>query len=427
MNQNPFSELVGSLGVVSHVRSVLAGRGLTRLHLALAGAGDSHRRDGQHAVADGQSGAGRVFDDERHARTVAVAEAAERYIGVFPAAQTVTATADRLDGPVIDPDRIPRCSETEYAHPDCPFAPFDPAAEIRWIRSTDLITGEPTWIPAVMACYGLHPSPPERFVYQISTGHAVHTDLARAVLGGIMEIAERDAIALTWLQRLPLRPVAAEILSERPVHLLGYGERRFLETHVFDATTDVGIPTAYVFQRARHDRAVANLVAAGTGNDLAEAVERALAEAFTLRLSYQDDEGEVKTDLSSFSGIMDGARYMAQADRSPAFAFLTDGLSTRIPSTGPEPLPTEPRTALARVLERLDALGAQVFCVDRTTKELRAAGLVGVSVVIPDLQPMSLMPLGQFRGHPRLMQAPPRMGFTAHPEKEQNPWPQPFA
>ncbi|MEV2274266.1 YcaO-like family protein [Nocardiopsis sp. NPDC049922] len=426
MNQTPLSGLVDPLGVVSEVRSMLTGRGLERLHLSVALGGDLHNHNHGRSANEGLNGTGRVFDDERHARTVAVAEAAERYAGAHPAAETTTATAARLEGPVMDTDRIPRCSEAEYARPDCPFTPFDPDAEIRWVRGTDLITGEPTWLPAVMACYGLHPLPQERFAYRISTGHAVHTDPARAVLGGLMEVVERDAIALTWLQRLPLRPAAPEVLGERARHLLDHGRRRFLETHVFDATTDTGIPTAYVLQRSPYDASAANLVGAGTGTDLAEAVEGALGEAFTFRHLYHDDE-DAKSDFGSFTGVMDGARYMAHPDRAHAFSFLTDGLADRTPSTGPTPLPREPRAALARALERLDALGAQVLCVDRTTKELRAAGLTAVAVVIPELQPMSLQPLGQFRGHPRLMQAPPRMGFPAYPEEEQNPWPQPFA
>ena len=45
-------------------------------------------------------------------------------------------------------------------------------------------------------------SPAERFINMVSTGTAAHSDLREAVLGGLLEVVERDAIALTWLQRL---------------------------------------------------------------------------------------------------------------------------------------------------------------------------------------------------------------------------------
>lgn len=68
-----------------------------------------------------------------------------------------------------------------------------------------------------------------------------------------------------------------------------------------------------------------------------------------------------------------------------------------------------------------------VLAVDRSHAELRSVGLTAVNVVIPDLQPMSLLPLAQFRAHPRLYRAPAAMGFPVHSEEELNPWPQPFA
>ena len=42
----------------------------------------------------------------------------------------------------------------------------------------------------------------ERFALPISTGCAAHTDIAAALLSGLCEVIERDAIALLWLQRM---------------------------------------------------------------------------------------------------------------------------------------------------------------------------------------------------------------------------------
>ena len=48
-------------------------------------------------------------------------------------------------------------------------------------------------------------------------------------------------------------------------------------------------------------------------------------------------------------------------------------------------------------------------------------------VIIPELQPMSLRPLAQYRAHPRLYTAPRAMGHRALPESRLNRWPQPIA
>jgi ribosomal protein S12 methylthiotransferase accessory factor len=68
-----------------------------------------------------------------------------------------------------------------------------------------------------------------------------------------------------------------------------------------------------------------------------------------------------------------------------------------------------------------------VVVVDRTTDELRRAGLTAVAAIIPDLQPMTLHPLARYLGHPRLYSAPLAMGYRSLREEEINPWPQPFA
>jgi ribosomal protein S12 methylthiotransferase accessory factor len=288
------------------------------------------------------------------------------------------------------------------------------------------MSGEPTWVPAVMACYGLHPEPAERFVFQISTGYAVHVEPERALLGGLLEVIERDAIAVTWLRRLRLPLLGPAGISPAVRELLAHGRRRFLNSVLFNATTDVGIPTVYALQQAPHDTEAANLVGAGTGRTLAHAAERALIEILNIRQLFHHGTPPV-TDYARFSDIMDGARYMGVPERAEAFAFLTEDLANRPVSDRCLELPDDPRQALSLVLERLREIGAQAVCVDRTSAELRRVGLVALTVVVPRLQPMSLSPLAQFRAHPRLIEAPAAMGLPASPEQEQNPWPQPFA
>lgn len=408
--------LLGPLGVVGHTRPVSSGRGLDRLSQVVAYSGDTHGHG-----SPPQTGTGRVLDSDL-AETIAIAEAAERYVGALPMGETIEATANELADTAIDPATIARCSPTEYARDDCELVPFDPDAPIRWIAGRDLHTGEQTWVPAVMACYGFHTRPAERFNFQISTGYAVHIDPARALLGGLLEVIERDAVSLTWLQRLPLPPLAARSINGPVAQLLDIAHRRFLDTRLFNATTDTRVPTVYVLQRSPHDAQAANIIGAGTGRTLAEAAEKALIEVLTIRPLFHDD-----TPVDTFGGITDGARYMGVPERAHAFDFLTDGYADRPASDDCDELPDEPRDAIVDVLGRLTRLGMRAVCVDRTTTELREVGLCALTVVIPQLQPMSLHPAVQFRAHPRLTTATRRMGYPVLGEQEQNQWPQPFA
>jgi len=373
------------------------------------------------------SGGGRSMGSPGHARLVAIAEAAERYAGSDILGEPrVWAKAAELDGSVLDPGRYPRCSAAEYSASGCPVRPFDPDARIRWVRGVELTGGGPVWVPAVMACYGLQPHVAgEHFNYQISTGYAVHTDPVDALVGGICEVIERDALALVWRQRLPIPLCGPEARSPVTDHLVSWAERHFIQTYLFDATTDLGVPTVYCLQVAEHDQKARHVVGCATARNMAQAAEKALIEAVAIRgMFYSDDD--IPSDYAKFSSLADGARYMGTPERSAAFDFLVDGAKQR-PAVRRAALPADPGAALARLTAIFTEREMPVAVVDRTTRELAAAGLTCVSVMIPDLQPMSLLPLAQFLAHPRLYDAPARMDYPVSMEGELNPWPQPFA
>jgi ribosomal protein S12 methylthiotransferase accessory factor len=288
-----------------------------------------------------------------------------------------------------------------------------------------LISGGPIWVPAVMACYRLVGAmESERFWYRISTGFSIHTDPFEAIVGGICELAERDLNAIMWLQRLQLPSVPSDRVSETARVLLGWSTEHFINTYLFDGTTDIGVPTVYCVQIAQHDVHARQVVGAGTARDMATAAEKALMEAIAARSVFHS-ESPVRTEFSEFREIDDGARYMGRPEMASAFDFLINGAESRI---GPErpTLPDDPAEALACLIQRLSLLDMQAIAVDRTSAELRAAGLSAVSIIIPDLQPMTLHPLAQYRAHRRLYELPMLMGHASHSEENLNSCPQPF-
>lgn len=421
--------LVSPYGVVSRVGRRRPSRGLGGVHVWVASAG---RGSCQHGRAKefpvGQLvGAGLHGHDPERARLVAIAEAAERYAaGEFLGEPLRSARAGDLDGAVIGPESVPRCSAAERAAPGCPLTILTGDEVIRWTRGTDLVTGEPVWLPAVMACYGLRDlRPAERFWYRISTGYAVHTDPVEAVVRGLCEVIERDAIALTWLQRLALPPLPRHGQSELTGELLGWCERHFVRTSLFDATTDMDVPTVYCLQVAEFDASMRQAVSCATGRTIAVAAEKALLEVMRYRLPGVEPP-ETPPDFGDYHGVTHGAAYMGRPRMAFAFDFLTAGESRRTAPPRPR-LPDEPTRALAAITATLADKDMHAVVVDRTPRELADAGLTAVCVVVPELQPMSLHPLAQYRGHQRLYEAPRAMGYRSLSEAELNPWPQPFA
>jgi ribosomal protein S12 methylthiotransferase accessory factor len=414
--------LVSSLGVVADVREADKHRGLGRVarYVSYLGSGRPGRGEPSAIRAGGQA-----VDDRDRARLVAIAEAAERYAGRNLAdGDCMLATPAELDGPRVSLERVPRCSARELAG-NCPLSAPDSKSAIRWVRGLELISGQPTWMPAVMACYGLPALlPAERFWFQISTGHAVHFDPVEALARGICEVVERDLIAVTWLQQLPLPVIDYSQLTEAVFYLLDWSDRHFIDSYLFDGTSDIGLPTVYCLQVAPNDQQARSLVGCGTGRTIGSAAEKALLETIGLRRNCQR-KGEVPQPCE-FRQPNDPADYMAQPEMATAFDFLVDGALDR---TAPcrERRPEDSAAFLRWLINSLASKGMQIFAVERTPPELATAGLSAFCVVIPDLQPMSMLPRAQYLGHPRLYSAPELMGYPTRAEEELNPWPQPFA
>jgi len=422
--------LVSAYGVVSHVWRRRAPRGLDRIGSwgAQAGSGSSEYRGlSANSLPRRTTGAGVDTGDPDRGRIIAIAEAAERYAaGDFVGEPARWARSCELDGTVIDLASVPRCSDRELAVDGCPLSRVDPDAVIRWVRGTDLVTSEPTWVPAVMACYRLRkPRTEELFWYRISTGYAVHTDPVEALVRGLCEVIERDAIAVTWLQRLALPVVPAQSRSELVDDLLSWYERHFIETYLFDATSDMAVPTVYCLQVAEFDTRLRQVVSCATGRTIAMASEKALLDLTRYRLPGFGP-AKAPEEFRDFSDIADGAAFMGRPEMAAAFGFLITGAGLRVAPPRPR-LPADPVGALAAITRTLAGRGMQAVAVDRTSRELADAGLTAVCVVIPGLQPMSLSPFAQYRAHPRLYEAPLLMGFRSAAEEDLNPWPQPFA
>lgn len=417
--------LVSPFGVVADVGEMMVPAGLRRVSAfcSLLGSGVPGTDFGGRV----SSGFGLTIDASPLARLISVAEAAERYsLAPFRNQPVVWARASEMCGNILDPGRVPRCSDREYSHPSCPFVPFDSAARVRWMQGVELTSGEAIWLPAIMGWYGLpNIREEERFWYPISTGCAVHTDIAEALIRGILEVIERDAVTIAWLQKLSLPEIYASSLSEKARYLIEWSDRHFIETHVFDATTDLAVPTVFCLQLSAYDDQASQVVGSASARSIAAAAEKALLEAVMMRerLDSEQPGPETRAEIKS---LVDSSLYMGSPGRRQAFDFL-------LASAGKSGidharlLPDASELALRCLIDTMSAKGMQVIAVDHTSRELHAAGLAAVCVVIPDLLPMSLWPYGQFRAHPRLTTAPAAMGHPSLPEEELNPWPLPFA
>jgi ribosomal protein S12 methylthiotransferase accessory factor len=349
----------------------------------------------------------------------AVVEAAERYATLaLDESDFTIASGDELGADAIDLDRVPRCSARELADPRCPLRAPDRSAPIRWARGWSLTHQRYRFVPAIMTHLYLRPEPAERFWIPISTGVAAHTSLTAAIVSGICEMIERDAIAQTWLTR---RSVPRISPVRDATGRLDQVWRRVADSHVeqdlFDATTDVGVPTVIALQRAPGHPTCKIAFTSATAVNADEAIVGALREAATSRAALAAAR-ELPADIADFHDLIHGAAWHGKRDDLSAFAFLGgSGEHRSVADIAPLTTETDPAARMRALVRRLAALGMEVVVLDLTTDELRQVGLWVVRVVIPDLLPISFVHRARFLASPRLRVA----------EDAINPDPLPFA
>ncbi|MEO3937721.1 YcaO-like family protein [Dermatophilaceae bacterium Soc4.6] len=426
--------LVGPLGVVGSIRRLPTFPGDPAFPIHVASLGDLSPVAPNIAEAVGgiptraeMDGAGGALDPER-ARRVGVAEALERYAScIVDTTQLTWATARELGDDAVDLTSFPQCSATELSRLGGPVTPVDIDGRQRWVKGWSLTRAEPCWVPAAAVWMRLAPrTPAERFTSGISTGCAAHSDLASAVLGGLCEVIERDSIALTWLQRIPWPRL--EIDWDDAV-LRPFAERHArsnVEVTVFDATTDLGVPTFYSLERTPHHRTLTQLVMCNTSLDPVDSVAKMLREAASSRIALQADR-VLPEQVSDYTNVFHGAVHMGRPEQAGAFDFLRSGTTSRRLVDVPHLATGDSLADLALVTARLAHAGYEVLVVELTTDEARDAGFRVVRVVVPGLMPLSFVHGARYLAHPRLYDAPARLGYPVHAEADLNHDPQPFA
>jgi ribosomal protein S12 methylthiotransferase accessory factor len=141
--------------------------------------------------------------------------------------------------------------------PRLPNSAFRPTLKMLWVEGSDLMGGQPAWVPfETVHADGTMPDPPGTGCFASSTnGLASGNHILEALSHGLCEIIERDATSL-W-NRMPAKERDGRRLDLRTVTndtcraVLDRFEGAELDVAVWDTTTDVGVAT---FQCLAADR-----------------------------------------------------------------------------------------------------------------------------------------------------------------------------
>jgi ribosomal protein S12 methylthiotransferase accessory factor len=371
-----------------------------------------------------------------------IGEALERY-SLFtnrlrPAA-TVKATYPEVAEWAIAPFQFARCSDSEYAR--CPdwnlkLTPYDPATRYNWVWGYSLTRRQPVLVPATQV-YWTHPfEPAQCFVLPGSSGTSLGQSLLQASLQGLYEVVERDAFMIAWLNRLamPRLDLAALAAGSKPVAaVVQAAEGAFVELHLNNLTTDLGIPVILAICYNRGQRQPGLVVGASCNLDPQKAVSKALLEALHCRIFFSGAfrrsaglTGPLKPEQVTTRD--EHVALYTQPEMVSALDFFRQAPQLQTWEHLPDHLPAgENRSRLEFCLARLLEAGMEAVVVDITVPEVRDMGYWVVRVLVPQAQPLNFGPVRNLNSS-RLYHVPVKLGYRSQPALEEalNPWPHPF-
>jgi ribosomal protein S12 methylthiotransferase accessory factor len=370
---------------------------------------------------------GMSAESDEDALMAALAEGLERYIWTeeidyFKSPRIATVVAMAQDKSAILPDRFAGFTKEQRANdPQLMLTPDD---EYLWIRGRSLTHGRDVYLPA-QAIAGAQARSPlshgkkEQIIRTpITTGLATWPTKDGAVLAGALEVIERDAYMITWLNQLTLPRIDLALWREKNDaldKLMMDCERYRLRVHALCLPTDAPADVVCVVIEDITGHAPRFSLGLKAHRDIGRCIEGALLEALRSRQNArrygQEQVEELQKKKPSEIRHMERLVYWMSEERAKRLSFLIKG---PIESTAPSPWTHDtPREHLERIRQ---------WCVESKYEFISVS--LGISkknplpwhiemVVLPELQPMHQNEQFPCLGGERLKSIPEKFGYKA--------------
>jgi hypothetical protein len=149
-----------------------------------------------------------------------------------------------------------------------------------------------------------------------SNGCAGHFNKENAVIGGLLELIQRDSFLVYWLNTISPKKIILEKFiqnskdkknllshSEKKLHMLDEDMKRYNITyHLLDITSDVGVPVVCCVVESTHKGERCFGIGASAGFSIEDTIIRAVSEAMVMYIGcYSDEPFQLKKDYVPFS------------------------------------------------------------------------------------------------------------------------------
>lgn len=374
--------------------------------------------DGHMVAVDFNSGAGFTLES---AYRSAVGETIERYASSFISGDVKLSSFNELDDEAIEPEKFAFFADEQYQQSDFPYSKFTKNSVVGWTRAVNLTKHKVQYIPACCVYLPYMMRDGEEHIWDcVSTGLACSTSLEDAIIRGIYEVIERDAISNMWLNKLSMPNV--NLCSDDEIEGLYQSRLKIpnCKYHVVDITTDIKVPTYFgVLEESEGGL----LVSASTNVNPKKAIKKVLLELSQGRISWKQDfaEGinnEIDINDLDIRDFKSRAKLYTNHKMKKYAQFIYE--SNKIVNINSDTKEISSEDALSYLINNLKEKGRDILYVDVTPDDIKSAGYHVVRVVIPGLTEITSDNRYPRVGGQRLYDLPMKLGYSDKPTKFEN-------
>ncbi len=319
----------------------------------------------------------------------ALGEAVERYSATFHGDEArLRGSYRELADRAIHPNDVLLFDERQYADRErwnrahgrfqTVFPPFDENAEIDWTPVWSLGRRCHRLLPTAMLYFGTPGEAGGGRLCADSNGHAAGSSLEDAVLQGLLELVERDAVALWWYNRTVAPAVDLDAFGDDWLTRVRAEYRKLgRELWVLDVTSDLDIPVMVAISRrvaAPHERIMLGF---GAHLDPRIALRRAVTEMNQLAPAFLAEDAREPDDP-------DAAWWFREATlANQPYLAAHPALTARVPADYGVQSHEDIRQEIDLVTTRLAGLGMDTLVLDQTRPDI---GMPVVKVIVPGMR-----------------------------------------
>lgn len=319
---------------------------------------------------------------------------------------------------------------------------FDENTSFRWIKGISYKKNSPIWIPFQLVNAVFQRTHREEPILRFAgtAGMGVSQNYFEALHEGLLDLIERDACMITWLNKLtpPLINISS-IRSTGTSTLIQELQLRNLNVHISVLPTD--IPVNVVLMTIIDQTGIGPAVSVASGSDynIENAIKKALTKILAVRGSSIKQKMQkefnitnhstASTDISikKFSNIGRRGRvfFWSRQIAIPEIEFLIKG-DVKNENSFKDYLPQAktPKEKFQFLLKAMKEKTLEVVYIEATPKRLLNTNIKIYSVFVPELQPMHSEESLPYNSGSRLLEVPKKLGYK--PAEKLNVMPHPF-